>query len=97
MPVCIEKTGKMENGKSGKPSGINGASLKAVSGNESYALHAKPRKKIQRKGYETLFIIAYVVLIPTLGFIAHNDLIKQLNRVESNLDNVEKLFSLRER
>lgn len=95
-PVGIVETGKLENGKSGKPSDIKGTHLKAVSGNEAYDPHAKPRERIQRKGYETLFIVAYMVLMPILGFIAHRDLTKQLNRVETKLDNIEKLLSFGE-
>ena len=47
------------------------------------------------KGYEALFIVAYIVLMPILGYIVHRDLAKQFSRVETKLDNVENLLSLR--
>ncbi len=94
-PVGIAESGKLENGKSGKPSDIKGTRLKPVSDSEAYGPHSKHRERIQRRGYETLFIVAYMVLMPILGFIVHGDLTKQINRAETKLDNIEKLLSLR--
>ncbi len=94
-PVCFAETGELENGKPGKPCDIKGTRLKAVSGNAVFDPHARPSEKIQRKGYETLFIVAYMVLMPIFGFIAHSDLTKQFSSVETKRDNVEKLLSLR--
>ncbi len=88
--VCIAETGTLENGKSGSSIGIRGTRLKAVSGNE-----ARPRERIQRRSYEALFIVAYMVLMPILGFIVHSDLTKQFSRVDTKLENVDKLLSLR--
>ncbi len=92
--VGIAEAVKQENGKSGRPGDLRRAGLKAVSGNKAYGSHARPRERTQRKGYEALFIVAYMVLMPILGYIVLRDLAKQFSRVETKLDNVENLLSL---
>ncbi len=94
-PVDIVETVKLENEKSGKPCDIREKRLKAVSGIEAYGLYTWLRQRTQRKSCEALFIVAYMVLMPILGFIVHSDLTKQFNRVDTKLGNVDKLLSLR--
>ncbi len=92
-PVGIAETVKQENGKFGRQGDLRGAGLKAATGNKAYDPHAGSRARTQRIGCEALLIVAYMVLMPILGYIVHRDLAKQLSRVEAKLDNVEKLLS----
>jgi hypothetical protein len=87
-PVDIAETNKEQEKKSDEPLGIKEEYGKTVLGNEAYDYHAKSRKRTLKKCPATAFIVAYMVLMLTLGFIVHRDLRKQLIRVETKLDNV---------
>jgi hypothetical protein len=69
-------------------SGITETKKKAVLGKEVYRYHDKSRETTQKKSHATSFIITYMVLMLILGFIVHRDLTKQLNSVETRLDNI---------
>ncbi len=92
-PIGIAETNKLEKEKSDKPGEIKETYLKTVICNEAYDHRAKPRERTQKKSYETALIVAYMVLMPILGLMVRSDLTKQLKRVETNLDNIEKLLS----
>ena len=71
-----------------KTSGITETRKKAVLGKEVYGYHGKSRETTQKESHATSFIITYMVLMLILGFIVHRDLTKQLNSVETRLDNI---------
>ncbi len=95
-PVVIAETDKPENQKSDNHGDIKGTRQQDASGDDEYDHHARPRERKQKKSYEALFTIAYMFLMPTLGLIVHIDLTKQLNSMETRLENIEKLLTFAE-
>ncbi len=71
-------------------SDISEANRKAVLGKDVYAHHAKSRKATQKDSPATAFVIVYTVLLLILGFIVYKDLTKQINKLETKLERVEK-------
>ncbi len=59
-------------------------------GKDVYAHHAKSRKATQKDSPATAFVIVYTVLLLILGFIVYKDLTKQINKLETKLERVEK-------
>ncbi len=72
------------------PSGITEANRKTVLGKDAYALHAKSRETTHKDSPATAFVIVYTVLLLILGFIVYKDLTKQIDRLETKLEIVEK-------
>ena len=75
-------------------SDVSEINRKAVLGKDLYAHHAKAksRKTTQKDSPATAFVIVYTVLLLILGFIIYNDLTKQIDRLETKLELVEKKF-----
>jgi hypothetical protein len=75
-------------------SDVSEINRKAVLGKDLYAHHAKAksRKATQKDSPATAFVIVYTVLLLILGFIIYNDLTKQIDRLETKLELVEKKF-----
>ena len=75
-------------------SDISEVNRKAVLGKDLYAHHAKTksRKTSQKDSPATAFVIVYTVLLLILGFIIYKDLTKQIDRLETKLELVEKKF-----
>ena len=75
-------------------SDVSEVNRKAVLGKDLYAHHAKAksRKTTQKDSPATAFVIVYTVLLLILGFIIYNDLTKQIDRLETKLELVEKKF-----
>ncbi len=76
-------------------SDVSEANRKAVLGQDVYAHHAKShkaksRKTTQKDSPATAFVIVYTVLLLILGFIIYKDLTKQIERLETKLELVEK-------
>ena len=73
-------------------SDVSEINRKAVLGKDLYAHHAKAksRKTTQKDSPATAFVIVYTVLLLILGFIIYNDLTKQIDRLETKLELVEK-------
>lgn len=79
-----------EKEKTFEPSEISEVHRKAVLGNDIYAHHAKSRETTQKDSPATAFVIVYTVLLLILGFIVYKDLTKQIDRLETKLELVEK-------
>lgn len=75
-------------------SDVSEVNRKAVLGKDLYAHHAKAksRKTTQKDSPATAFVIVYTVLLLILGFIIYKDLTKQIDRLETKLELVEKKF-----
>ncbi|MDP6923275.1 MAG: hypothetical protein R2568_08810 [Candidatus Scalindua sp.] len=73
-----------------EPSDISETNRKAVLGKDVYAHHAKSRKTTQKDSPATAFVIVYTVLLLILGFIVYKDLTKQINKLETKLERIEK-------
>ena len=75
-------------------SDVSEINRKAVLGKDLYAHHAKAksRKTTQKDSPATAFVIVYTVLLLILGFIIYKDLTKQIDRLETKLELVEKKF-----
>ncbi len=89
-PASVSGTNKLQEEKSFVTSDISEANRKAVLGKDAYAHHAKSRKTTQKDSPATAFVIVYTVLLLILGFIIYKDLTKQINRLETKLELVEK-------
>lgn len=71
-------------------SDITEENRKAVLGKGAYAYQAKSRETTQKDSPATAFVIVYTVLLLILGFIVYRDLTKQIDKLETKLENVEK-------
>ncbi len=89
-PVKVAEPYRRQEEKTFVSSDISEANRKAVLGKDSYAHHAKSRKTTQKDSPATAFVIVYTVLLLILGFIIYKDLTKQINRLETKLELVEK-------
>ncbi len=74
------------------PSDISEVNRKTVLGEDLYAHHAKDksRKTTQKDSPATAFVIVYTVLLLILGFIIYKDMTKQIDRLETKLELIEK-------
>ncbi len=89
-PSGVSETDKLEKEKTFVSSDISEENRKAVLGKDVYAHHAKSRKAIHKDSPATAFVIVYTVLLLILGFIVYKDMTKQINRLETKLELVEK-------
>ncbi len=76
--------------KTYESSDISEVNRKAVLGKDAYAHHAKSSKTSQKDSPATAFVIVYTVLLLILGFIIYKDMTKQINKLETKLELVEK-------
>jgi hypothetical protein len=89
-PVKIIEPYIRQEEKSFESSDVSEANREAVLGKDVYAHHAKSRKTTQKDSPATAFVIVYTVLLLILGFIVYKDLTKQINKLETKLERVEK-------
>ncbi len=89
-PVKVAEPYRRQEEKTFVPGDISEANRKAVLGKDVYAHHAKPRETTQKDSPATAFVIVYTVLLLILGFIIYKDLTKQINKLETKLESVEK-------
>jgi hypothetical protein len=89
-PVKVAEPYSRQEEKSYVPSGISEVNRKTVLGKDVYAHHAKPSETTQKDSPATAFVIVYTVLLLILGFIVYKDLTKQINKLETKLESVEK-------
>ncbi len=89
-PVGVTGTNKLQEEKADEPGGITEANRKVVLGKDVYENHAKPRETTHKDSPATAFVIVYTVLLLILGFIVYRDLTKQIDRLETKLEIVEK-------
>ncbi len=71
-------------------SDISEVNRKAVLGKGAYDYHAKRRETTQKESPATAFVIVYTVLLLILGFIIYRDMTKQIDRLETKLEIIEK-------
>ena len=93
-PVKVAEPYVRQEEKPFEFSDVSEINRKAVLGKDLYAHHAKAksRKTTQKDSPATAFVIVYTVLLLILGFIIYNDLTKQIDRLETKLELVEKKF-----
>ena len=93
-PVKVAEPYVRQEEKPFEFSDVSEVNRKAVLGKDLYAHHAKAksRKTTQKDSPATAFIIVYTVLLLILGFIIYKDLTKQIDRLETKLELVEKKF-----
>ena len=89
-PVKVAEPYSRQEEKPFVPSDISEANRKTVLGKDLYAHHAKSREIRQKDSPATAFVIVYTVLLLILGFIIYKDLTKQINKLETKLESVEK-------
>ena len=91
-PVKVAEPYGRQEEEAFEPSDISEVNRKAVLGKDLYAHHAKnkSRKTSQKDSPATAFVIVYTVLLLILGFIIYKDLTKQIDRLETKLEVVEK-------
>jgi len=88
--VGVSGTNTLQQEKADEPSDVTEASRKAVLGKGAYGYHVKSRETTQKESPATAFVIVYTVLLLILGFIVYRDLTKQIDRLETKLEVVEK-------
>ena len=88
--VKIAEPYRRQEEKTFESSDVSEVNRKAVLGKDVYAHHAKSRKKTQKESPATAFVIVYTVLLLILGFIIYKDLTKQIDRLETKLELVDK-------
>ncbi len=86
-PTSVSETNKLQEEKTFVPSDITEANRKAVLGKDAYATS---HKATQKDSPAAAFVIVYTVLLLILGFIIYKDFTKQINRLETKLELVEK-------
>ena len=86
----VTESYRMQEEETFEPSDITEENRKAVLGKGAYAYHAKSRETTQKDSPATAFVIVYTVLLLILGFIVYRDLTKQIDRLETKLEIVEK-------
>ncbi len=91
-PVKVAEPQRQQEEKTFESSDITEANRKAVLGKDVYAHHAKSRKTSQKDSPATAFVIVYTVLLLILGFIIYKDMSKQIDRLETKLELLEKKF-----
>jgi len=89
-PGNVTKSYNLQEDKTIEPSDISEVNRKAVLGTEAYDYHAKPRETTQKESPATAFVIVYTVLLLILGFIIYRDMTKQIDRLETKLETIEK-------
>ncbi len=91
-PIDVSASPKPQEEEPFEFNDISEVNRKAVLGKDLYAHHAKTksRKTSQKDSPATAFVIVYTVLLLILGFIIYKDLTKQIDRLETKLEVVEK-------
>lgn len=89
-PGNVTESNNQQEGKAFGLSDITEANRRTVLGKDAYDYHAKPREATQKDSPATAFVIVYTVLLLILGFIVYKDLTKQIDRLETKLELVEK-------
>ncbi|MGR3293241.1 MAG: hypothetical protein ACUZ9M_04400 [Candidatus Scalindua sp.] len=89
-PVKIAEPYKRQEEKTFASSDISDGNRKAILGKGVSDYHARSRETTQKESPATAFVIVYTVLLLILGFIVYKDLTKQIDRLETKLELVEK-------
>ncbi len=93
--VKIAEPYRQQEEETFESSDVSEVNRKAVLGQDVYAHHAKShkaksRKTTQKDSPATAFVIVYTVLLLILGFIIYKDLTRQIDRLETKLELIEK-------
>jgi hypothetical protein len=86
----VRESNSLQEEKTIEPRVITEANRKTVLGKDAYGYHAKSRETTQKESPATAFVIVYTVLLLILGFIIYRDMTKQIDRLETKLEIVEK-------
>jgi len=86
----VTESYKLQEEETLETSDITEENRKAVLGKEAYDYHAQSRETTQKESPATAFVIVYTVLLLILGFIVYRDLTKQIDRLNTKLEIVEK-------
>ena len=86
----VTKAYNLQEDKTIEPCDISEVNRKAVLGKGAYDYHAKRHETTQKESPATAFVIVYTVLLLILGFIIYRDMTKQIDRLETKLDTIEK-------
>ena len=86
----VTESYSLQEEESFESSDITEENRKAILGKGAYAYHAKSRETTQKDSPATAFVIVYTVLLLILGFIVYRDLTKQIDKLETKLEIVEK-------
>jgi hypothetical protein len=89
-PAKVAEPYSPQGEKTFVPSDISEVNRKAVLARGVYGHHAKSRGATQKDSPATAFVIVYTVLLLILGFIIYKDLTKQIDRLETKLEHIEK-------
>jgi hypothetical protein len=89
-PGNVTESYNLQEDKTIEPRDISEVNRKAVLGKGAYDYHAKSRETTQKESPATAFVIVYTVLLLILGFIIYRDMTKQIDRLETKLETIEK-------
>jgi cobalamin biosynthesis Mg chelatase CobN len=89
-PASVSGMNKLQEEETFVPRDITEVNRKAVLGKDAYAHQASSHKATQKDSPAAAFVIVYTVLLLILGFIIYKDFTKQINRLETKLELVEK-------
>ncbi|GAX60792.1 hypothetical protein SCALIN_C14_0058 [Candidatus Scalindua japonica] len=86
----VKGSSRLRQEETFESSDITEINRKTVLGKDAYGYSTKSRDTVQKDSPATAFVIVYTVLLLILGFIVYRDLTKQINKLETKLQIVEK-------
>lgn len=85
------KNNKIQEDRVYEPSDVTERHRKAILGEKAYDYHFKtPHETTQKESPATAFVIVYTILLLILGFIVYRDLTKQIDKLDTKLESIEK-------
>lgn len=86
----VTETHNIQEEPAYEPRGSKETHRKSILGENAYAYHAKSHETTQKESPATAFVIAYTILLLILGFIVYRDITKQIDSLNTKLENIEK-------
>lgn len=85
------KNNKIQEDRVYEPSDVTERHRKAILGEKVYDYHFKTsHETTQKESPATAFVIVYTILLLILGFIVYRDLTKQIDKLDTKLESIEK-------
>lgn len=85
------KNNKIQEDRVYEPSDVTERHRKAILGEKAYDYHFKTsHETTQKESPATAFVIVYTILLLILGFIVYRDLTKQIDKLDTKLESIEK-------
>lgn len=85
------KNNKIQEDRAYEPSDVTERHRKAILGEKAYDYHFKTsHETTQKESPATAFVIVYTILLLILGFIVYRDLTKQIDKLDTKLESIEK-------